>query len=101
MNGIKNYYERFRRANPKNTELKLLMLILFLGILFFRGIGSIEFSWDLPISLIVFLFSMTCHEVAHGYAAYRFGDDTAKKAGRLTLNPLKHLDTYITSSHTF
>lgn len=92
MNGIKNYYERFRMANPKNTELKLLMLILFLGVLFFRGIGSIELSWDLPISLIVFLFSMTCHEVAHGYAAHRFGDDTAKKAGRLTLNPLKHLD---------
>jgi Zn-dependent protease len=38
------------------------------------------------------LFSITCHEVSHGYVAYRFGDPTAKSAGRLTLNPLKHLD---------
>ncbi len=38
------------------------------------------------------LFSITCHEVSHGYAAYKLGDPTAKEAGRLTLNPLKHLD---------
>jgi Zn-dependent protease len=38
------------------------------------------------------LFSITCHEVSHGYVAYRLGDPTAKEAGRLTLNPLKHLD---------
>ena len=35
---------------------------------------------------------MTCHEVAHAYVAYKFGDDTAKREGRITLNPLKHLD---------
>ena len=39
-----------------------------------------------------FLFALTVHEYAHGYLAYRFGDPTAKKLGRLTLNPLKHLD---------
>ncbi|MEW6428261.1 MAG: site-2 protease family protein [Thermodesulfobacteriota bacterium] len=39
-----------------------------------------------------FLFALTFHEVAHGYVAYRFGDPTAKLQGRLTLNPLKHLD---------
>jgi len=38
------------------------------------------------------LFSITCHEVSHGYVAYKLGDPTAKEAGRLTLNPLKHLD---------
>ena len=38
------------------------------------------------------LFSITCHEVSHGYVAYKLGDPTAKDAGRLTLNPLKHLD---------
>ncbi|MFO7942317.1 MAG: site-2 protease family protein [Bacillota bacterium] len=35
---------------------------------------------------------MTIHEVSHGYVAYRLGDPTAKAAGRLTLNPLAHLD---------
>ncbi len=38
------------------------------------------------------LFAVTIHEVAHGYTAYRWGDDTAMRMGRLTLNPLKHLD---------
>ncbi|PIE57153.1 MAG: site-2 protease family protein [Desulfobulbus propionicus] len=39
-----------------------------------------------------FLFALTLHELAHGYVAYQLGDPTAKEAGRLTLNPLKHLD---------
>ncbi|HEB75265.1 MAG TPA: site-2 protease family protein [Nitrospirae bacterium] len=38
------------------------------------------------------LLAVTFHELAHGYVAYRLGDPTAKHAGRLTLNPLKHLD---------
>lgn len=44
------------------------------------------------LMLVPLIFSVTAHEVAHGYAAYRLGDYTAKLAGRLTLNPLKHLD---------
>lgn len=38
------------------------------------------------------LFALTVHELAHGYVAFRLGDPTAKLAGRLTMNPLKHLD---------
>ena len=38
------------------------------------------------------LIAVTFHELAHGYVAYRLGDPTAKMLGRLTLNPLKHLD---------
>ena len=38
------------------------------------------------------LLALTLHEFAHGYVAYRFGDPTARDQGRLTLNPLKHLD---------
>lgn len=40
----------------------------------------------------VILFSMMLHELAHGYVAYLLGDETPKEEGRLTLNPLKHLD---------
>jgi Zn-dependent protease len=40
----------------------------------------------------VLIISLTFHEFSHGYIAYRLGDNTAKDAGRLTLNPLKHLD---------
>ena len=38
------------------------------------------------------LIALTLHEFAHAYAAYRYGDDTAKQLGRLSLNPLRHLD---------
>ncbi len=44
--------------------------------------------------LIVLLFSAILHEVAHGYMAEKLGDDTARRAGRLTLNPLVHIDPF-------
>jgi len=44
--------------------------------------------------IVPLLFSVTIHEVAHGYIALRMGDHTAQKAGRLTLNPIKHLDFF-------
>ncbi|MBN2865568.1 MAG: site-2 protease family protein [Thiotrichales bacterium] len=43
--------------------------------------------WTLPV-----LFAITVHEVAHGWAASKLGDQSAKMLGRLTLNPLKHID---------
>ena len=47
---------------------------------------------DLLLSVIPALLCITLHELAHGFVAYRLGDPTAKRAGRLTLNPLKHID---------
>src|SRR5660397_176174 len=47
---------------------------------------------ELVLLLPVLLVSMMAHEVSHGYVAYRLGDPTAKAHGRLTANPLKHLD---------
>ncbi|MFP4467296.1 MAG: site-2 protease family protein [Candidatus Goldiibacteriota bacterium] len=44
------------------------------------------------IWLTVLLFSVILHEVSHGYVAYRLGDPTAKFAGRLTMNPVPHID---------
>ncbi len=48
------------------------------------------------IALGVILFSMTLHEAMHGFVAYWLGDDTAKLQGRLTLNPIKHIDPFLT-----
>ncbi|MBE0432523.1 site-2 protease family protein [candidate division WOR-3 bacterium] len=48
----------------------------------------------LVISLPAILIVITVHEYFHGYAAYRLGDPTAKFAGRLTLNPVKHIDIF-------
>ena len=53
-----------------------------------------DFSYLLNIllSVVPSLVCITLHELGHGFVAWRLGDDTAKRAGRLTLNPLKHID---------
>jgi Zn-dependent protease len=45
-------------------------------------------------SIIILLFSVILHEVMHGVMALKFGDSTAQRAGRLTLNPIPHIDLY-------
>ncbi len=47
---------------------------------------------QIAIYAVPLFLGIICHEVAHGYVSYLLGDPTAKNAGRLTLNPLKHLD---------
>ena len=47
---------------------------------------------DIALMLVPMLFAVSFHEAAHGYVADRLGDPTARLAGRLTLNPIKHLD---------
>ena len=56
--------------------------------------NGFDFSYLLELlsGVIPSLICITLHELSHGLVAYRLGDDTAKRAGRLTLNPLKHLD---------
>ena len=48
----------------------------------------------LVLLIPVLIFSLCFHEFAHGYVAFRLGDNTAANQGRLTLNPLNHLDPY-------
>ncbi len=48
------------------------------------------------IVIVVILLSMTLHEAMHGFVAYWLGDDTAEREGRLTLNPIKHIDPFLT-----
>ncbi|MBS4212547.1 MULTISPECIES: site-2 protease family protein [Neobacillus] len=48
----------------------------------------------IPYVAITLVFAFTFHEFAHAYVAYKFGDSTAQKQGRLTLNPLQHLDPF-------
>lgn len=48
------------------------------------------------VMLGVILVSMTLHEAMHGFMAYYLGDDTAKLQGRLTLNPIRHIDPFLT-----
>ena len=56
--------------------------------------NGFDFTYLLSIimGIIPALLCITLHELSHGYVAYKLGDNTAKERGRLTLNPLKHLD---------
>ncbi len=49
---------------------------------------------DTALRVLPALICITLHELAHGYTAYKLGDNTARMAGRLTLNPLKHIDPW-------
>ncbi len=49
---------------------------------------------QIVVMLVPLLLAVTIHEVAHGYVAFRMGDNTARLAGRLTLNPIKHLSFF-------
>jgi len=51
-----------------------------------------NFDWWFLLSVIPILICITIHELAHGLAALALGDDTAKQMGRLTLNPIRHID---------
>lgn len=78
--------------------------LLFVGVLF--GMCEIKIvpvwysiymdlvtsSYGIVFSVAILIFSIVIHEVAHGYVAHLFGDDTALRVGRLTLNPLPHID---------
>lgn len=54
-----------------------------------------DFIINLVIIFGVILLSMTLHEAMHAFVAYWLGDDTARKEGRLTLNPIKHIDPFL------
>jgi len=51
-----------------------------------------QFLFDASVWVIPVIMAITFHEAAHGYAAWKLGDDTAKSLGRVTFNPLRHVD---------
>lgn len=67
-----------------------------MGLLVKLGYNEIMDIGYLLIVLVSILISMTLHEAVHGFVAYYLGDHTAKSLGRLTLNPIKHIDPFLT-----
>lgn len=59
-------------------------------------IGNLNWSvlTDMLLAVIPALICITLHELSHGFVAYKLGDNTAKNMGRLTLNPIKHIDIF-------
>ncbi len=67
--------------------------INFLPLFMPQEVLMLNIDWSrLLFSFPAIIIALTFHEFSHGFIAYKFGDPTAKNAGRLTLNPIKHLD---------
>ncbi|MBR4979554.1 MAG: site-2 protease family protein, partial [Clostridia bacterium] len=58
----------------------------------FKNGFTAEAFIQIGLYIVVIMFSLSFHELSHGYVAYRCGDATARNLGRLTLNPLSHLN---------
>jgi len=59
-------------------------------------VHDIPYYLTLAVAIALVIYSIILHEIAHAYAAFRIGDPTAAMQGRLTLNPLKHIDPFNT-----
>jgi Zn-dependent protease len=57
-------------------------------------VDPVQTAKDIAIVAVPIIVAITLHEAAHGYAARHFGDDTAARAGRISLNPLRHIDVF-------
>ena len=69
-----------------------IIIAVLVGITIIQYLSNPSALFGLLVSVPGVLIAITFHEFAHGYAAYKLGDNTAKDEGRLSLNPLDHLD---------
>ncbi len=56
------------------------------------NIDIADFLSKLIIHMVIWIFAVSAHEAAHAWMSLKFGDDTAERLGRVTLNPLPHID---------
>lgn len=89
-----------RGPGPGSTNGLLIIGLLLLAYAFVRGglVSPVQRAVDDPVRFVAFVIAIvlgiTVHEFMHAYAATRLGDDTARLMGRLSLNPMAHLDPF-------
>lgn len=87
-------------GGPGGIEPLLILGLVLLAYGFFTGglVSPVQRAADEPVGFIAFIIAIvlgiTVHEFMHAYAAHRLGDDTARLLGRLSLNPMAHLDPF-------
>src|SRR5580698_5569728 len=80
------------RRQPMSTSQKQTLWVIAGALVLFALVRSHHITTDTIIFFAVIVPSIILHEVSHGWVARAFGDDTAARAGRLSLNPLVHVD---------
>lgn len=89
---MKRFIEELKFLNRgMSSTTKIILIIIFLYFILSFG-ESLIFRPSNLINIVVLIFSLLVHELSHGFVAYLCGDNTAKRSGRLSLNPLHHLD---------
>jgi Zn-dependent protease len=89
--------ERWRSLRTNFSLPNAIISLAIIGIVVFAVVAAVQrhyLSEGTAIFLACFVPAVICHEVSHGVVALWCGDDTAKRAHRLTLNPLRHIDPF-------
>lgn len=89
---MKNYFNHLMHVNRGMSNFLKIILLFFIVYAGTRFGNKILSDPGVIIKIFLFVIAIMLHEVAHGAAAFISGDETAKRMGRLTLNPLKHID---------
>lgn len=84
-----NELKYLNRGMPNSTKVILAVIAIYF---IFKIMAGVFFGPMILVNIVVLVFSLLIHELAHGFMAYLCGDPTAKNYGRLSLNPLNHLD---------
>ena len=84
-----NELKYLNRGMPTSTKIIIGVIVTYILLSFGK---NILFNPSIFINIAILIFSLLVHEISHGLIAYICGDNTAKKYGRLSLNPLHHLD---------
>lgn len=88
---MKNFINKLIYYN-RNMSFFTKLIIIIIMMYFILQLKTNIISSITLLKILILLFSLISHEIAHGFIAYLFGDNTAKKSQRLSLNPLNHLD---------
>ncbi|MGL4945749.1 MAG: site-2 protease family protein [Fusobacteriaceae bacterium] len=89
---MKNYFNHLMYMNRGMSNIMKIVLLFFIIYAGSRFGSKIFSNPGIITKIVLFMIAIMLHEVAHGAAALLSGDETAKRMGRLTLNPLKHID---------
>jgi Zn-dependent protease len=89
---MKNFIKEFKYLNSNAPTSTKVIYGIIAGLLLLTMVKKLVVQPFTGVMIGILIFSVMLHEIAHGLAAYKNGDPTAKNAGRLTLNPIKHLD---------
>ncbi|MGL4534757.1 MAG: site-2 protease family protein [Fusobacteriaceae bacterium] len=89
---MKKFFQEILHVNKHMNNGTKIILGLLAFYAFYSIFNSYNFTLGTFIKIILFLIAIIFHEVAHGMVAFLCGDPTAKNKGRLTLNPISHID---------